>query len=163
MFRDMRRRKQLLSEEDTRAVMDRCSNGALACLGDEDYPYSVPLSYVYYKDKIYFHSAKAGHKVDAITKNEKVSFSVIDEDTIVSEEYTSYFRSVIAFGKARIVEGEEWVEGFKALVEKYSGDQPEEAKMKEIAECKQSLIIAIDVDHITGKEAIEYVNARMGN
>ena len=163
MFRDMRRSKQLLSEEDTRAVMGRCTNGALACLGDEDYPYSVPLSYVYYKDKIYFHSAKVGHKVDAITKNEKVSFSVIDEDTIVSEEYTSYFRSVIAFGKARIVEGEEWVEGFRALVEKYSGDQPEEAKMKEIAECKQSLIIAIDVDHITGKEAIEYVKARMGN
>ena len=159
MFREMRRGKQLLSMEDTAAVMDRCTNGVLACLGDEDYPYAVPLSYVYFNDKIYFHSAKVGHKIDAITKNPKVSFTVIDEDTIVSEKYTTYFRSVIAFGRARIVEGDEWREAFKALVEKYSGDQPEEAKHKEITGCTQAYIIAIDVEHITGKEAIEYVNA----
>jgi hypothetical protein len=132
----------------------------LACLGDEDYPYAVPVSYVYHNDRIYFHSAKAGHKVDAILKNPKVSFAVVDEDTIVSAEYTTYFRSVVAFGKARLVEGEEWLEGFKALVEKYSGDLPEDAKHKEITGCTQSLIIAIDVDHLTGKEAIEFVNAK---
>jgi nitroimidazol reductase NimA-like FMN-containing flavoprotein (pyridoxamine 5'-phosphate oxidase superfamily) len=159
MFREMRRSKQLLSMQDTVAVMDRCTNGILACLGDEDYPYAVPLSYVYFNDKIYFHSAKVGHKIDAITKNSKVSFSVIDEDTIVSEEYTTYFRSVIAFGKARIVEGDEWLEAFKALVEKYSGDQPEKAKHKEIIGCTQAYIIAIDIEHITGKEAIEFVNS----
>ena len=73
---------------------------------------------------------------------------------------TTYFRSVIAFGKARIVEGDEWLEAFKALVEKYSGDQPEEAKRKEIFGCKQAYIIAIDVEHITGKEATEYVKAK---
>ena len=157
MFREMRRGRQLLSREENIAVMDRCTNGVLACLGDEGYPYAVPLSYVYFNDKIYFHSAKAGHKIDAITKNPKVSFSVIDEDTIASEKYTSYFRSVIAFGKARIVEGDEQLEAFKALVEKYSGDQPEEAKRKEIAGCTQACIIAIDVEHITGKKAKEYI------
>ena len=158
MFREMRRGKQLLSMEDTVAVIERCTNGSLACMGDHDYPYSVPLSYVYYNDKIYFHSAKAGHKIDAITKNPKVSFSVIDEDTIVSGEYTTYFRSVIAFGKARILEGDERLEAFKALVEKYSGNQAEEAKNKKITGCSQAYIIAIDIEHITGKEAIEYVN-----
>jgi len=160
MFREMRRKKQLLSTEDTKAVMDRCTNGILACCGDEDYPYAVPVSYVYYNDKIYFHSAKAGHKIDAINKNAKVSFAVVDEDTIVSKEYTSYFRSVIAFGKARIAEGSELNDAFKALVEKYSGDMPEEHKQKTIEGCTQALIIAVDVDHITGKEAIEYVNAK---
>jgi len=160
MFREMRRSKQLLSTEETAAVMERCTSGSLACLGDGDYPYSVPLSYVYYKNKIYFHSAKAGHKIDAMIKNPKVSFSVIDEDTIVSEEYTTYFRSVIAFGKARIAEGEERLAAFRALVEKYSGDQPDEAKHKEISGCTQACIIAIDVEHLTGKEAIEYVNAK---
>lgn len=156
----MRRIKQLLSTEDTIAVLESCTNGVLACFGDEDYPYAVPLSYVYYNDKIYFHSAKDGHKIDSIKKNPKVSFAIIDEDTIVSKEYTTYFRSVIAFGKARIVEGDEWFEGFKAIVEKYSGDLPEEAKQKEIKGCNRSHIIAIDIDHITGKEAIEYVNAK---
>ena len=160
MFRKMRRGKQLLSMEDNVAVMDRCTNGVLACLGDEGYPYAVPLSYVYFNDKIYFHSAKAGHKIDAIMKNPKVSFSVIDEDTIVSEKYTTYFRSVIVFGKARIVEGDERLDAFKALVEKYSGDQPEEAKQREVTGCTQAYIVAIDVEHINGKEAIEYVNAK---
>lgn len=160
MFREMRRGKQLLSMEDTVAVMGRCTNGVLACLGDEDYPYAVPLSYVYFNDKIYFHSAKAGHKIDSIMKNPKVSFSVIDEDTVVSEKYTTYFRSIIVFGKARIAEGEERLEAFKALVEKYSGDQPAEAKHKEITECTQAYVIAIDIEHITGKEAIEYVKAK---
>lgn len=160
MFRGMRRNKQLMSMEETIDVMGRCTNGVLACIGDDEYPYAVPVSYVYCNNKIYFHSAKAGHKVDAILRNPKVSFAVIDEDTIVSEEYTTYFRSVIAFGKARIVEDDEWLMAFKALVEKYSGNLPDEEKHKEITGCKQSLLIAIDVEHITGKEAIEYVRAK---
>lgn len=160
MFREMRRKKQLLSPEETKAVLERGTNGILACLGDEDYPYAVPLSYVYWQDRLYFHSAKSGHKVDAILKHPKVSFSVVDEDTIVSAEYTTYFRSVIAFGKSRLAEDEEWHQAFAALVEKYSGDQPEAAKQKEISGCTQSLIIAMDIEHMTGKEAIEYVNGK---
>lgn len=140
--------------------MHRGSHGVLACLGDEDYPYAVPLNYVYHRGKIYFHSAKAGHKIEAILKQPKVSFAVVDEDTIVSEKYTSYFRSAIAFGKARITEGQEYREAFLALVEKYSGDQPEEAKQKEIDRCSRAWIVAIDIEHLTGKEALEYVKAR---
>jgi nitroimidazol reductase NimA-like FMN-containing flavoprotein (pyridoxamine 5'-phosphate oxidase superfamily) len=157
MFREMRRSRQLLSVDDTVAVMDRCTNGILACLGDEGYPYAVPLSYVYLDGKIYFHSAKEGHKVDAVAKNPKVSFAVVDEDTIVSEEYTSHYRSVIAFGEARIADGDERLKAFKALVEKYSGDRPEDEKIKEISNCMQAHIVAIDVVHITGKTAKEYV------
>lgn len=160
MFREMRRNKQLLSAEDTAAVMERCTNGVLACLGDEDYPYAVPLSYVYYNDKIYFHSAKSGHKVDAIMKNPKVSFTVIDEDTIVGKEYTSYFRSVIAFGNARFVEGDEKIDSFMALAKKYSGDQPIEERHMKVTGCTQAYVIAIDIEHITGKEAIEFIKAR---
>jgi hypothetical protein len=160
MFREMRRKNQLLSNEDIRAVMDRCTNGVLACFGDEDYPYAVPVNYVYYNDKIYFHSAKEGHKIDSINKNSKVSFAVVDEDTIVSKEYTSYFRSAIAFGKARIVEGDERYEAFRALVEKYSGELPDEDKQKEINGCSRALIVAVDIDHITGKEALELVSAK---
>lgn len=98
--------------------------------------------------------------MQSIIKYPKVSFSVIDEDTIVSKEYTSYFRSVIAFGKARIVEDDERLEAFKALAKKYSGDQPEDARHKEIAGCTQAYLIAIDVEHITGKEAMGFVRAK---
>ena len=158
MFRPMKRSKQLLSAEETVDVMERCTCGVLACLGDDDYAYAVPLSYVYINNIIYFHSAKAGHKIDALSSNPKVSFAMVDEDNVVSEEYTTYYRSVIAFGKARIVEGDEWFQAFRALVEKYSGDQREEEKKEEIAKCSRSHIIAIDVEHVTGKAAIEIVN-----
>lgn len=160
MFRGMRREKQLLSREEILEVMGRCTSGVLGCLGDKDYPYAVPLNYVYLKDKIYFHSAKEGHKMDALMKNPKVSFAVIDEDTIISEEYNCHYRSVIVFGKARITEGEERLEAFQAFVEKYSGDQPEDDKHKSVVECIKSHIVAIDVDHITGKEAIEFVKRK---
>lgn len=96
MFREMRRGRQLLSLEDIVAVMDRCTNGVLACIGDEDYPYAVPLSYVYFNDKIYFHSAKTGHKIDAITRNPKVSFTVIDEDMIVSPKRMAFVNNTKA-------------------------------------------------------------------
>ncbi len=89
-----------------------------------------------------------------------MSFAVIDEDTIVSKEYTSYFRSVIAFGKARLVEGEEWFEEFYALIEKYASDRPEDEKHREITGCTQSHILAIDIEHMTGKEARELVKVR---
>lgn len=160
MFREMKKNPQLLSAEDIAAVMARGTNGALACIGDEGYPYAVPLSYVYLHDKIYFHCAKAGHKNDAIANNPKVSFLVVDEDTIVGHEYTSYFRSVIAFGKARIIEGDEAKEAFTAIIEKYSGSQPKEEKHKKVIECTQTDIFVIDVEHITGKESTEYAKAK---
>ena len=160
MFREMRRIRQLLSADDTIAVLARCKNGVLSCLGDEGYPYGVPLSYVYHNGTVYFHSTREGHKMDAIKKYPKVSFAVIDEDTVVSAEYTTYFRSVIAFGEARIAVDAERQEAFTALVEKYSGDQSARAKAHEIAGCHQAEIIAVDIEHITGKEAIEYVRAK---
>ncbi|KAF5071580.1 Pyridoxamine 5'-phosphate oxidase [anaerobic digester metagenome] len=160
MFRTMRRARQLLSPEATHTVLARCTNGILSCHGDDGYPYGVPVSYVYHNDRIYFHSAAAGHKLDAITGNPKVSFTVIDEDTIISAEYTTYFRSAIAFGRVRVCAGDERIEAFRAMVEKYSGDRPDEEKAKEVAGCSAALILAIDVDHLTGKEAIEYVRAR---
>jgi uncharacterized protein len=162
MFRTMRRSKQQLSSAETTAVMTRGTYGVLACFGDHDYPYAVPLSYVFVHDKIYFHSAKTGHKMEAISNREKVSFAVVDEDRVISQEYTTLFRSAVVFGRARIVEGDERLAAFQALVDKYSGCQPEDERMREIARCEQSLIVAIDIDHMTGKEAIEFVRAKAG-
>ena len=126
MFREMRRKNQLLSQEDTIAVLERGTNGILAVSGDDDYPYAVPLSYIYTNDKIYFHCAKTGHKLDGIKKNAKVSFCVVDQDQNVPEKYTTYFRSVIAFGQARILEDPAEIRtAITAIAEKYSPDYKE--------------------------------------
>ena len=98
-FREMRRKRQQLSEEESIGILQKATSGTLALLGDGGYPYAVPISYVYHERKLYFHSALAGHKVDAIRKCDKASFCVIEKDDVQPEKYTTFFRSVIAFGR----------------------------------------------------------------
>ncbi|HUM56512.1 MAG TPA: pyridoxamine 5'-phosphate oxidase family protein [Bacillota bacterium] len=158
MFREMRRKKQLMSIEDAKAVLERGKSGVLAVAGDDDYPYAVPVSYIYYDSKIFFHCAKSGHKLDAIERQSKVSFCVIDKDQIVPEEYTTYFRSVICFGKARVFHDEtEKRKAIEKLAEKYSPKQVEGRKTEIEKEFKLFHMVEIEVDHMTGKEAIELV------
>ena len=107
MFREMRRKKQKLAEEECRAIIERANSGVMGVIGDEGYPYTVPVNPFLMGNKLYFHSAKAGHKIDAIAKEPKVSFTFIDKDDVVSREFTTYFRSVQVFGKAHIVTDEE--------------------------------------------------------
>ena len=161
MFRKMRRFKQLLPNEIAVEILERNTGGTLALLGDEDYPYAVPISYVYADGKIYFHSAKSGHKIDAIKKHEKASFSVIDKDQIVPEEYTTYFRSVIAFGKIRLVEDMDEVRKIATILAmKYSADYAEGIPAEIDSSIKNMAIIELDIEHMTAKEAIELVKAR---
>lgn len=158
MFRDMRRKKQLLSVEETVAIFEKGTSGTLALLGDDDYPYSVPISYVYYDGKIYFHSAAVGHKIDAIKKCNKASFCVIDADDVVSEEYTTYFRSAIAFGKIRIIEDDDIKRSaIRTLAEKYSFAHKEGIENEIDREYRILTIIEMDIEHMTGKEAIELI------
>jgi hypothetical protein len=152
MFREMRRIRQQLTQEESISILLKCSNGVLACLGDEGYPYAVPLNYVYLEGKIYFHSALSGHKVDSLKKYNKVSFAVVAEDNIVREKYTSHFLSVIVFGKIRIAETKERVRAFTALVEKYASDRPDEEKNYQINTCVRSSVYVIDIEHISGKQ-----------
>ncbi|MEG1540978.1 MAG: pyridoxamine 5'-phosphate oxidase family protein, partial [Oscillospiraceae bacterium] len=125
MFKEMRRMKQEMSKEDTQRVLERCSAGVLAVSDENGYPYALPMSYVYFEGKIYFHGAKQGHKIDAIMKNDKVSFCVIDKDEVVPEKYTTIYRSVIAFGRARILENDaERRSALEKITEKYSPKEP---------------------------------------
>ena len=98
MFREMRRKRQQLSTEECIAILEKMTSGVLALNEEGGYPYAVPLSYVYSDNKIYFHSAIKGHKIELLEKNENVSFCVIFQDHIVPEEFTTYFQSVIVFG-----------------------------------------------------------------
>lgn len=107
MFREMRRKRQALTLQECTAVLQKGTSGVLALSGDNDYPYAVPISYLYEDGRLYFHCARSGHKLDAIRRNPKASFCVIDQDQVVPREYTTYFRSVIAFGTIRILEKDE--------------------------------------------------------
>ena len=161
-FRDMRRNKQQLSQEDCVEILNRSTSGVLAVSGDDGYPYAVPLSYVYYDGCIYFHCAKSGHKLDAINNCDKVSFCVIDRDEIVPEKFTTYFRSVIAFGRARVMESEAEIHrAIERIAAKYSPNETLEHRDAEIEDgLPRMAMIELKIEHMTGKEAIELVNAR---
>ena len=157
-FRQMRRKRQQLTQEESIVILQKATAGTLALLGDDDYPYAVPISYVYNEGKLYFHSALNGHKVDAIRKYDKASFCVIEQDDVQPEKYTTFFRSVIAFGRIHIVEDEkEKLEIVRLLGNRYNPNQ-DDALQKEIESgLSRLLAIRFDIEHLTGKEAIELV------
>ena len=162
MFREMRRKKQALTTEETAAVLMRGTSGVLALSGEEGYPYAVPLSYVYQDGHIYFHCARAGHKLDAIRHDPKASFCVIDRDEIVPEEYTSHFRSAIAFGMIHIMEDEqEKRQAIETLALKYApGDTAEGRRAAIDQDWAPLCMLDMTVEHLSGKEAIELVRAK---
>ena len=157
MFREMRRKKQALNAGEITQILKRNTSGVLSVNGDDGYPYGVPLSYVYLDSKIYFHCAAAGHKLESILKSDKVSFCVIDQDQVVGEEYTTYFRSVVAFGRARILEGEEKLRPLVELCEKYYPGHLEQTRQKAEGALKNVCIVELAIEHITGKTAMELV------
>ncbi len=155
-FRPMRRHRQQLPDNDCISILERATAGTLALLGDDGYPYAVPISFVYHEGCIYFHSAVEGHKVDAIRRNEKASFCVIDQDEVHGELYTTFFRSVIAFGRIRIIEDEEEkLAAVRLLGNRYNPGQ-DEALQKEMEKgLHRMLALCLKIEHLTGKEAIE--------
>ena len=154
----MRRKRQQLSNEDSVGILQRATSGTLALLGDNGYPYAVPISYVYSDGNLYFHSALSGHKVDAIRNCEKASFCVIEADDVKPKEYTTYFRSVIAFGRISIVEDEaEKMAAARLISERYNPND-EEGFRKEIEKgFTRMLAIRFEIEHLTGKQAVELV------
>lgn len=161
MFRKMRRYKQQLAHDEVISILERGKTGVLAVLGDDGYPYTVPINYVYVDGGIYMHSALTGHKIDAIAAYDKASFCVIDADDVVPEDYSTNFRSVVAFGRVRIIEDEQEKLAFvRRLGDKYNPDQ-DEALEREIAHgFKRMHMIAFDIEHVTGKQSKELARVK---
>lgn len=160
MFRKMRRIKQQLTAEECETILNQSTSGVLALNGDGGYPYAVPLSYVYNDGVLYFHCAKSGHKIDALKNCNKASFCVIYEDNIVPEKYTTFFKSVIVFGKISVVNNkEEILSSINKLALKYNSIDSNKNRQNEIEKEFSSLcMLRLDVEHISGKQAIELVN-----
>lgn len=155
----MRRFKQQLPVEDVERILLHGKYCVLALSGDDCYPYAVPVNYVYDGTAIYIHSAAQGHKIDALKRNPKCSLCIVDKDDVVPEEFTSYFRSVIAFGEARFIDStDEKVATLRLLGEKYSPGIDSNAEISRFI--KTVCIIKISIDSVSGKEAIELTRTR---
>lgn len=106
MFREMRRFKQALSQEECIEVLKSEPRGVLSLIGDNGYPYGIPMDHWYSEEdgKLYFHCAKEGHKLDAIKACGKVSYCVYDQGYRKDGEWALNIRSLVIFGQIRVLE-----------------------------------------------------------
>lgn len=157
MFRAIQKKKNAISAEAAEQLLLESRRGVLAVNGVEDYPYAIPINYYFDKGarKIYFHGAKAGHKIEALRACDKVCFTVCGNETVKEEAWAPYVQSVVVFGRCRLVEpGPEALARLRQFAMKYYPD--EKIADEEIAATgKAAQMFEIEIEHLSGKEVQE--------
>lgn len=153
MFRPMRRWKQQLSDEECIAILKNEPRGILSVLGDDGYPYGIPMNHWYCEadGKLYFHGAKEGHKIDAISKCDKVSYCVHDEGYREDGQWPLHIKSVVVFGKIQpVTDDAKVLEICTHLCQKFTDDKAYlEHELKH--SLPKVLCLALTPEHMTGK------------
>ena len=157
MFRDIRKKKNQISTEAAEQLLREARRGILAVNGREGYPYAIPINYYYDREaqKIYFHGARAGHKVEAIRACDKVCFTVYGNETVKDATWAPYLQSAVVFGRCHLVEdGPRAMELLKKVAMKY---YPTEQLVDEEIACagKAAQIFEIEIEHLCGKQVQE--------
>ena len=153
MFRKMRRTPQALSLDEMTDLLKKETRGVLSVQGDDGYPYGVPINHYYDEEtnRLYFHGANFGHRVDAVKKDPKVSYCVFGQDYQKEGDWAKYVKSVIIFGKAVLIDDQdEVIKWSRALCGKFPCTQ--EYIDTEIAkDAPRTLVIAVDIEDMNGK------------
>lgn len=157
MFRPIRKKKNEIDTKAIKALLQFSRRGILAVNGDNGYPYAIPVNYLYDEEtkKIYFHGARAGHKVDALKSCDKVCFTVYGNETIKEESWAPYMQSVVIFGRCHLMEAcAETTEILKKFALKYYPN--EQLVDEEIAISGKAVqLFEIEIEHFSGKEIQE--------
>lgn len=155
MFRPMRRKHQQLPHELCEKILSEEPRGVLAVLGDEGYPYAVPLDFVYEDGRLYFHSATEGHKIDAIQGCSKCSFSVMERGELDQDGWSYYFDSVIVFGRISVMRDRDAIrERLTSLGRKYFPcEQMVTDEVNKFAD--KVAMLELIPEHISGKRVHE--------
>ncbi len=152
MFKKMRRKEKRMSDEEIIELLKSGEEGILATIGKDNYPYAVPLNYAYHDNDIYFHCATSGHKIDNINHNSKVSFCVVKDTQIVSEDFSTKFKSAVLFGTAQEILGDEKKEGLMLLVRRLSSDHIKAGEKYIKNAIDKTKVFKIKIEHKSGKE-----------
>lgn len=155
MFRPLRRSNRQLENDKVIALLKNEKRAVLAVHGENDYPYAVPINYIYDENtnKIYFHGASAGQKYDALMKENKVCFTVYGNEQYKDNDWAPYMQSVVIFGKCNKVE-ENKLDYLRLLAKKYYPSDEEIEKEINLAG-KIVQVFEITIDHICGKQIQE--------
>ena len=153
MFRKMRRFKQQITDAECIEILKNTKRGVLSLLGEDGYPYGIPIDHWYCEEdgRIYFHGAKEGHKIDAIKACDKVSYCVFDEGYRKEGDWALNIKSVITFGRIKLVEDEEKAKEIcTAITRKFTDD--EEYLQKELSNAFARVqCLEIIPEYMTGK------------
>lgn len=150
MFREMRKAERQLTDADAAAILEKGEYGILSTVGENGYPYGVPVNYVYKNGVIYFHCAKdAGQKTANLAANPKICFTVVGGTELLPDKFSTKYESVVAFGLAQKAENSE--EGLLLLVEKYSPDFMAEGKAYIERSSHKADIYELHIEHMTAK------------
>ena len=148
----MRRSDLQLSDSDCVALLTQGEYGILSTLGHHGYPYGVPVNYVYVNGSIYFHGALGvGSKIESISRNPKVCFTVTSDVQVLPDQFSTQYKSAIAFGDASEVFGVEKEQILMEFVQKYSNDFKERGQAVIKGACSKTAVFKITVAHQTGK------------
>lgn len=158
-FRQMRRARQALPESESRAVLQAGNTAVLALTGEDGYPYALPVNYVYDGSAVYFHCARSGYKLECITRCDKASMCVVAQDTVLSEKFTTLYKSAIAFGRIAVVSDEEEMRrAAYLLAKKYCPDETDMRIADETDKFFPALcILKLSVEHLSGKQGAEFL------
>ncbi|ENZ00676.1 hypothetical protein HMPREF1092_02328 [Clostridium thermobutyricum] len=151
MFRKLRKINYEIPKERVEELIKTTEYGVLSTVGEDGYPYAVPVNYAYINGNIYFHCAREGHKLDNISFNNKVSFTLVPYSKVLSEKFDSEYESVVIFGKAEEVFDKEKIDGLLGLVYKYSPEYVESGKAYIDRAQDKVRIMKISFDYVTGK------------
>jgi len=153
-MKNMRVIKRQMSDEQALELLKKGEYGVLSTVNAENQPFGTPLSYIFMEGSVYFHCAIVGTKLDNIKNNSKVCFTVIGKTQILPEQFSTNYESVMVFGNATLINGDEKVSVFKEILKKYSNDYYEEG-MKYIEKAKdKATVVKINIDSFTGKHRI---------
>lgn len=157
MFRKVRRVKSEISVEAAKELLRTNKRAAFAVNGDDGYPYAIPIDFYYDEpeNRIYFHCARVGHKLDAIRANDKVCFTTWNDGEKVEGDWAYYVSSCVVFGRARLVTDRALTEEkLRVFANKYY-PTPEEAEAEIQKDIAKVQLVAIDIEHISGKRVHE--------
>jgi len=153
MFRELIRKKQQLPYEECIEILKNELRGVLSVQGDDGYPYGLPIDHWYNEEngRLYFHSGKTGHKIDALKRNDKVSFCAYDQGVRREGEWALNIKSVIAFGRISLVEDQQKVVDIcRKLSLKYTKDLDYiEEEIRKYA--SGTVLLEMTIEHMTGK------------
>ena len=158
MFKPIRKKINEIDHSAAETLLQSNRRGILAMNGDNGYPYAIPINYFYdsLAQKIYFHGAKAGHKVESLKVSDKVCFTVYGNERIdEAESWAPYVQSVVVFGRCRLLEaGSESIEQLKEFAMKY---YPDEALADDqiARNGRATQMFEITIEHMSGKQVLE--------